>query len=83
MLGSLTHEKIIVEAKGGLVDMGIGPPFNSTKSALTPQKPVSLTFHLRIPLGNCMLFTGFRDAAEVFRAKIRFQHAVRIHNAKG
>jgi hypothetical protein len=27
MLGSLTHEEIIVEAKGGLVNKETGPPF--------------------------------------------------------
>ena len=65
MLGSLTHDEIVVEAKGGFVDK-----VTRNRCVLKLRKPVSSTFDLRILLGKLYGAVGFRSAAEVFKAKI-------------
>jgi len=82
--GSQTHKEIIVEGKGGLVDKDRGTrlPFDGAKPALKRQKRISLRYLLHVRSENHMVFTGFRVAVEVFRAKIGSQHAVWRNSAE-
>ena len=60
----------------------IGNSQRSIRSFLMDARLGPLTYNLRIPLGNCVVFRGSEAQREFFRARIRSQHAVWMHSAK-
>jgi hypothetical protein len=60
----------------------MSPPTAGRRCVRKLQKPVSLTFQLRILLGKLYGVGGLRSAAEVCQAKIRSQHAIWMQSAE-
>ena len=66
MLRSFTNDKIIVEAKGGLVDIGTVPP--SWKNLWSPR---ILCFLIRTKVGRIILFQDNVTDASLFNLPVQ------------